>query len=146
MIREIATGENNPVLRQKAAKVREITPEIKELVLDMVETMMAGNGIGLAAIQVGQPFRVIVARLDPAGKAIALINPEIRKKSFWKETAEEGCLSLPGVCAPVKRAKKITVDGLNVKGEQIRLKLSGLWAKVIQHEIEHCDGILISDK
>jgi len=146
MIRKIATGTNNPALRQKAAEVKEITPEIKGLILDMLETMAAGNGIGLAAPQVGQPLRIIVARPDLAGKAIALINPKIIKKSFRKEAMEEGCLSLPGTYISVKRAKKITVEGLDIKNNQTRLKASGLWARVIQHEIEHCDGVLISDK
>lgn len=147
MIRKIETGRNNPVLRRKAEEVKKITPNIKELILDMIETMQAnGNGIGLAAPQVGRSLRVIVAKPDPDGKAVALVNPLIRKKSFRKETAEEGCLSLPGVYLPVKRARKITVEGLNLKGEKVSLEAEGLWARIIQHEIEHLDGILITDK
>ena len=147
MIRKIETGKTNPLLRQKATEVKDITPAIKGLILDMLETMMAGgNSVGLAAPQVGQSLRIIVAQAAPDEKAIALINPKITRKSFAKEVAEEGCLSLPNAYYPVKRAKRIVVKGLNIRGEKVRLKMAGLWARVIQHEIEHLDGILISDK
>ncbi len=145
-ILKIQTGENNPLLRQKANQVKEITPAIKQLVLDMIETMKAGDGIGLAAPQVGQLLRIIIVRPDPDKKILALINPEIKKTSFRKEIIEEGCLSLPDLSLPIKRPIKIVVQGLNLEGERVRIKAKELLARVIQHEIEHLDGILITDK
>jgi len=146
MTRKIETGTTNPVLRQKAGEVKEITPQTKELIGDMFETLAANNGVGLAAPQIGQPLRIIVLKHDSTERTIALINPQIRKKSWRKEIMEEGCLSLPGVYLPVKRAKKIVVAGKNIKGEKVILETEGLLAKIIQHEVEHLDGILISDK
>ncbi len=146
MILRIQTGENNPFLRQKAKQVKEITPAIKQLVLDMTETMKAGDGIGLAAPQVGQLLRIIVVQPDPEQEVLVLINPEIKKTSFRKKIMEEGCLSLPELSLPVKRPIKIVVQGLNLEGKEIKIKTKGLLARVIQHEIEHLDGILITDK
>jgi len=146
MILNIETGATNPLLRQKAKKVEAITPEIKGLISDMFETLESARGVGLAAPQVGRSLRIIVIKPDSTERTIALINPEIIKKSFRKETIEEGCLSLPDFYLPVKRARKIVVVGQNLQGEKVSLKTDGLLARIIQHETEHLDGILISDK
>jgi len=147
MVRKVETGTDNPVLRQKAKEVKEITPEIKRLVLDMIETLESDDsGIGLAAPQIGQSLRIIIAKPEPDEDALVLINPEIKRTSFKKDLAEEGCLSLPGYSVVVKRPVKITVQGLNPDGEKVKIKAKGLLARVIQHEVEHLDSILISDK
>lgn len=147
MILKIQTGNNNPILRQKAEKVKEITAEIKQLILNMIETVENNsNNIGLAAPQVNQPLRIIIVKPLPNKKPLALINPEIKKKSFSKETIEEGCLSLPNFSVPVKRYKKIVVEGLDINGQEIRIKAKGFLARIIQHEIDHLNGVLICDK
>jgi len=154
MILKIETGQNNPVLRQKAEKVKEITPAIKQLILDMIETVKADpKSIGLAAPQVGHSLQIFVAlstsdvlRTSDVDKVIVLINPVIKKKSFRKEILEEGCLSLPNFSAPVKRSKEIIIQGLNPEGQLIRIKAKELLARVLQHEIDHLNGVLISDK
>jgi peptide deformylase len=146
MTLSIEKGTNNPILRQKAKKVKQITTDIKQLVLDMIETLKANNGAGLAAPQIGQPLRIIVAKPDENKEALVLINPQIIKTSRKKEIMEEGCLSLPDISVPVKRAAKITVQGLDINGQTVKIKAKGILARVIQHEIDHLDGILIIDK
>ncbi|MFH1671204.1 MAG: peptide deformylase [Candidatus Portnoybacteria bacterium] len=146
--RRIETGEDNPILRRKAKEIKEITPQIKELVLGMIKTMKsAKDSIGLAAPQVGESLRIIiVGDIKNKGKVLVLINPEIKKSSFRKETLPEGCLSLPGFQSSVKRSKKISLRGLSLDGELIEIKTEGFLARIIQHEIDHLDGVLISDK
>lgn len=146
MILSIQTGQNNPILRQKSKKVKEINPIIKQLILDMVETLKAKNGLGLAAPQVGQSLRIIVVQPEPDKEALILINPQIKKTSPEKEIMEEGCLSLPDISVTVERPVKITVQGLTPDGQPVKIEAKGLLARVIQHEIEHLDGILIIDK
>ncbi len=145
-ISKIETGENNPVLRQKAKEVKKINSPVKELVFDMIETLEAKKGLGLAAPQVGQLLRIIVAKPETEEKAIALINPKIKKRSFRKNIVQEGCLSLPETYLPVKRPVKITVQGLDINGQKIIIKAEGLLARIIQHEVDHLDGIMIIDK
>jgi len=140
----IQTGQNNPILRLKAKKVKKITPEIRELSFDMIKTMEAKDGLGLAAPQVGHSLRII-AIIYPTG-SFALINPRIIRKSFKKEIMEEGCLSLPELRKDIKRSAKITVKALDVDGKQIKMVAEGLIARIIQHEVDHLNGILISDK
>ena len=145
MILTIQKGQNNHILRQKASKVNQITAEIKQLILDMIETIQAdNNAIGLAAPQVGQSFRIIVIESDK--QSIILINPIIKKTSRRQTVLEEGCLSLPEVAVPVKRPYRVTIETLNIKGELIKIKAKDFLARVIQHEIDHLDGILITDK
>ena len=146
MILPIQTGQDNPILRKKAEKVKEITAEIKQLVLDMIETLEANNGLGLAAPQVGQLFQIIVAKPEPDKEALVLINPQIKKTSRKKEIMAEGCLSLPNLEVPVERAVKIVVEALDTNGQPVKIKTKGLLARVIQHEIDHLSGILIVDK
>lgn len=145
MILTIQKGQNNHILRQKASKVNQITAKIKQLVLDMIETVQADdNSIGLAAPQVGQSLRIIVIKLDK--QPLALINPVIKKASRRQTILEEGCLSLPKVIIPVKRPRKVTIEALNIEGQLIKIKTKDFLAHVIQHEIDHLDGILIIDK
>jgi peptide deformylase len=146
MVLSIITREN-PILRQKAREIEEKeikSSEIKELICDMKETVEKASGIGLAAPQIGKPLRIVIIFLG--GKKIALINPKITKYSWRKECAEEGCLSVPGFFGKVKRAKKITVTALNEDGQNINFIAEDLFARVIQHEIDHLDGILFIDK
>ena len=133
----------NPVLKKKAKAVKKITTEIIQLITDMIQTMHAAPGVGLAAPQVGESIRVIVA--DVGDGPVAIINPKIVSKS-GKQTFAEGCLSLPGIEAPVCRAKKIVLRGLNKCGTKIEIKADGLIATVLQHEIDHLDGKVFVDR
>ncbi|OGY42429.1 MAG: peptide deformylase [Candidatus Buchananbacteria bacterium RBG_13_36_9] len=134
----------NPLLRQKAAKIKEITPEIKQLILDMEKTMNEHKGIGLAAPQIGKSIQLCLISTDKG--TLALINPLILWKSIRKDTEEEGCLSCPGATIDVKRSKIIYVRALNQNGKFIIFRAKGLFARVIQHEVDHLKGILIIDK
>jgi peptide deformylase len=145
-IKKIQTGQNNPLLRQKAKEVKEITADIKQLVLDMIETVEANDGVGLAAPQVGQSLQIIVVKLEIDKEDLVLINPQIKKTSRRKEVMEEGCLSLPNITVPVERPVRITVQGLDINGQLVKIKAKDILARVIQHEIDHLDGILICDK
>jgi peptide deformylase len=133
----------NPVLKKKAKAVKKITPEIVRLIDNMLETMYAAPGVGLAAPQVGKSLRVIVA--DTGDGPISLINPKIEKKS-GSQTITEGCLSLPGVEAPVERASKVIIKGLDRTGKGIAIEAEGLMATVFQHEIDHLDGFVFIDR
>lgn len=134
---------NNPVLRKKCEEVKEINGEIKKLIADIIETMEKNHGLGLAAPQIGILKRIIVARSDLAGFDIScLINPKIIKKSSKTEIGEEGCLSFPGLYLKIRRAKEVEVRGLDISGKEIKISASGLLARVLQHEIDHLNGIL----
>ena len=133
-----------PVLRGKALPVKEITPEILNLIKDMAETMYADSGVGLAAPQVGVSKRIIVIDGEEDG-LIILINPMIIK-SEGELVEEEGCLSIPGIYSQVKRSSQVTVKALNENGDQIEMTKEGLAARALQHEIDHLDGILFIDR
>ena len=152
-VRPIVLGDD-PLLRKKSRRVRRVTPALQELVDDMAETMHAGNGIGLAAIQIGVPERVIVVQLpkdedgeenSKDGKLYVVVNPELARKSREMEDGIEGCLSVPGWLGEVPRHRAVTVKGLDPRGRVIRIKAEGLLARVFQHEIDHCDGVLFID-
>lgn len=134
----------NPVLRKKAKKVKNIDKEIVSLTKKMFETMRTNKpqGVGLAAPQVGIPIALFVYELDDDKGVV--INPEILERK-GKETGEEGCLSVPGVFAPVDRAEEVVVRAINLKGKRIVLKIKGFKARVFQHEIDHLNGILFTD-
>ncbi len=140
----------DPILRAKCKKIRHLDDHLRRLVDDMVETLHAANGVGLAAPQVGVPLRLFVAELPEdydsphAGKTFVLYNPEIVKASGEWEP-EEGCLSIPGWYAKVKRAEVVTVKGRDREGKEVRIKADGLLGQAFQHEIEHLDGILFID-
>jgi len=131
-----------PVLREKALPVKEVTPEILNIIKDMAETMYAG--VGLAAPQVGVSKRIILVDGEEDG-LIVLINPMIIK-SEGEAVAEEGCLSIPGIYSQVKRASKVTVKALNENGDPIEITKEALTARALQHEIDHLDGILFVDR
>lgn len=136
----------NPLLIKKAEKIKDAkSPEIKELILDMLDTLdNAEHGMGLAAPQVGSSVRLCVIKFD--GKKYILINPIIKSKSLSKEVVEEGCLSFPGKYVPIKRSKRVKVIAQNRNGEELIIKAEGIFARALQHEIDHLDGILILDK
>ena len=133
-----------PDLREKALPVKEITPEILNLIKDMAETMYTASGVGLAASQVGVPKRIILVDGEEDG-LIVLINPMIIK-SEGEVVAEEGCLSVPDIYSQVKRSSKVTIKALNESGEPIKITKEGLIARALQHEIDHLNGILFIDK
>lgn len=135
----------NPILRKKSAEIKQIkTEQFQELCLNMVKTMLEKDGIGLAAPQIGQNIRLVVVNTKDG--AICMINPKIIRKSLTKKWGEEGCLSIPNVFGEVKRHKKIKYIYCNKNGKQINANASGLMARIIQHEIDHLDGILFIDK
>jgi len=137
------------VLKEKATPVADIDSEIQRLIDDMIETMYAAPGIGLAAPQVGVSKRIIV--IDVSVKEgektplIVLINPEIITAQGEIES-EEGCLSLPGYITTIKRAERVTVEGLNRDGVRIRIEGDGLLSRALQHEIDHLEGKLLIDR
>jgi len=138
----------NPELKKISQPVEEVDKEIKTLVSDMLETMYNAPGIGLAAPQVGALKRVIVVDIEyreGKGNPIALINPEITEYS-GETTFEEGCLSVPEFTAEVDRYERVTVNGLNERGEKVELQCGGLLAIALQHEIDHLNGILFVDR
>lgn len=135
----------NLILRQKSLDVADVSAgKIQELIPAMLETMMEADGVGLAAPQVGQNVRLIV--INHQDSPLAMINPKIIKKSLLKEWGEEGCLSVPGRFGEVKRFKKIKAEYLDSAGEKKQIDAQGLLARVIQHEVDHLDGILFIDK
>ena len=140
--------EPNEILRQKSLTVEKVDREIKTLMNDMLDTMYAAPGIGLAAIQVGIPKRVIVLDIEQKeGKKnpIFLINPKIIKKSENKSTYEEGCLSVPGQFAEIDRPDKCHVKYLDYHGNKKEINAEGMLATCIQHEMDHLEGILFID-
>jgi peptide deformylase len=145
MIKIILT-EPNKILRTKSTPVdpqKIKTPEFQALISDMIETMKHANGVGLAANQIGQTMRLIIASIK---EPTPLINPEIVSHSILKVKSEEGCLSVPGKFGYVRRYKSVKIKALDRNGQEIRMRLDDLPAIVVQHEIDHLDGILFIDK
>ena len=135
----------NQMLKKKTAEILDPKdPLIRELILDMLETMKANQGMGLAANQVGKSLRLCVVKYER--KTYVLINPQITSKSWGKEIAEEGCLSFPGQFIPIKRSKKIKLTAKDRQGKDITLKAEGLLARAFQQEIDHLDGILFIER
>ena len=141
---EILIGENNQTLRQKSLPVRRINADVRSLIEQMRKVIKQNNGVGLAAIQIGEPTRIIVCEIDD--KFYTFINPEIIKSFSETSVTEEGCLSLPNMYGEVERPKKISLKAINFDGKKIKIKAFGLLARVVQHEIDHLDGILFIDK
>lgn len=133
-----------PILRQKAKKVRTIDASIKKLVADMQETLHAESGrVGLAAPQIGVSLRVVVIGM-PDEEDMILINPEIIKKK-GERLVSEGCLSIPGYMGQLNRAETVTVKWRNLNGKEVRVKAEGLLAQALEHEIDHLNGWLYID-
>ena len=144
---EILT-EPNEILREKSLKVDVVDSDIQKLMDDMLQTMYAAPGIGLAAIQVGVPKRIIVLDLfqkDQDKKPMFFINPEIIDQSINNLTYEEGCLSVPGQFAEIDRPDKCHIKYLDYYGHEKEIKADGMLATCIQHEIDHLEGILFID-
>lgn len=141
-----------PVLKKKARKVTDFGTELQHLIDDMIETMRVAPGVGLAAPQVDVPLRVIVVEYgddedeNVPPKLYTLVNPEITRVSDEVEVGTEGCLSIPGFVGDVERALAITVKGQNRRGQPIRIKANGWLARIFQHELDHLDGVLFTDR
>jgi peptide deformylase len=153
-LRTIITTED-PRLRQPARAVDRITEDLQVLIDDMVETMRAAPGVGLAATQLGIRQRVIVVEYPPEtakedeevpAKLYVVVNPEITRRSTETVTAAEGCLSVPGYVGDVERHAAVTVRGLNRRGQPTTIRARGWTARIFQHEIDHLDGVLFIDR
>jgi peptide deformylase len=136
----------DPVLKTRARPVELIDDALRAEIADMGRLMNDALGVGLAATQVGVLHRVLVYRVQQQSPVNALINPEIEWRGKEQEIAEEGCLSLPAVLVDVERPLHVRVRALNEQGEEILIEATGLEARVIQHEMDHLDGVLILDR
>ena len=147
---------DNPLLRRPAARIHDFGPALQQLIDDMLDTMTDVEGVGLAGPQVARSWRLILARLpddedcrakyaDDAGRLYILANPKIIRRSQEKVTGVEGCPSLPGLLGDVERHESIEVAGQDRDGMPIRLSAAGWLARLLQHEIDHLDGILYID-
>lgn len=152
-IRKIVTVPE-AVLRRKARKVTDFDKDFQRLVDDMVETMREAPGVGLAAPQVGESTQLIVVEYsikededeDAPRKLFVLANPEIVQASAETETGVEGCLSIPGLVGEVDRSLSITIKGQNRRGQPVKVKARGWLARIFQHEIDHLNGVLFTDR
>ncbi len=164
-VREILFS-NDPLLHEPSRRVRGLDERVRELIDDMIETMREADGIGLAAVQVGVPERVVVIEIpvvregeeeaeEAPGHALSgveetelyvLINPEVVRASRELEEGVEGCLSVPGWAGEVERHREVVVEAVDRQGREVRLKAEGLLARVLQHEIDHCQGVLYIDR
>ena len=152
-IREIVTLPNKR-LRQKARNVTSFDATLQTLIDDMVETMRAAPGVGLAAPQVDVPLKVIVVEFreesegeeETPPKLYTLVNPSIARASAEEEIGTEGCLSIPGIVGDVERPSSVTVKGLNRRGQPVKIKASGWLARIFQHEVDHLNGVLFVDR
>jgi peptide deformylase len=146
-LREIITLPD-PRLRQKSASVKAVDKDVRKLVEDMFETMYAAPGIGLAAIQVAVPLRVVTMDLAKEGEPkapLVFINPEVVSSSDEKATYEEGCLSIPEYYEEVERPKAVKVKYFDLDGKEYEIEADGLLATCLQHEIDHTNGVLFID-
>lgn len=146
MIRDIVFHPDKRLrLKSKKVLIKDIvSKEMRDFLIDMGQTMLEKDGIGLAAPQIGVSKRIVV--INTKDGILALINPIITKQSWRKEIDEEGCLSVPGVYANVKRPTKINVEAYDSAGQKIKFEAKGLFARVILHEVDHLNGILFIDK
>jgi len=150
-VREIVTLPAE-ILHRKAVKVKDFGPELQTLIDDMVDTMRAAPGVGLAGPQVNVSQRVIVVEFgdeedeNVPPKLYAVVNPEITRPSRETVLAPEGCLSIPGVAGDVERSLTVTVKGYSRHGQPFRLKARGWLARIFQHEVDHINGVLFTDK
>jgi peptide deformylase len=157
-VKAILTSEH-PVLRQKAKKVKRVDASTQKLIDDMFDSMRDARGLGLAAPQIGVSLRVCIVEMPQdeedapsrnpratlGGERFVLINPEL-VQAEGEQFGEEACLSIPGYVGMIRRALKVTVKGLNRKGKEVRVKGEGLLARALQHELDHLDGILFTDR
>lgn len=144
MILDITKGERNPILRKISPKQGKITKKTLKLLKDMEESMHATNGVGIAAPQVGVNVRMAHITINK-DKVFPIINPEILEMSEETQEDTEGCLSLPGVWGPVERARAVTLRFTNVSGKEVTMKFKDFEARIVQHEVDHLNGILFID-
>jgi peptide deformylase len=135
----------DPVLRRRAGRVEAVTPAIRKTIADMIDTMYDEVGLGLAAPQIGVSLRLMVVADEDGREARALVNPVITEQR-GEVVAEEGCLSIPGIFAPVKRAEWVRLEAHDPDGEPVTITARGLRARVFQHEMDHLDGVLFIDR
>lgn len=135
----------NKILEAQTKKVADIkSPETKELIFNMLETLEANKGLGLAANQVGKSLRICIIKFE--SKTYILINPKLKTKSWKKVVFEEGCLSFPGLYFPVKRHAEVAIEAQDRKGNKITVKADGMLSRAFQHEIDHLDGIVFTSR
>jgi peptide deformylase len=134
------------VLRMRAREVQTFDDDLARLAEKMGRLMHDARGVGLAATQVGVLQRLFVCQLAGDNEVTTIVNPEIVKRSKATETADEGCLSLQGVLVPVERAVEVTIEGQDAGGAPLRLELEDLDARVVQHELDHLDGVLMIER
>ncbi len=134
----------DPILRQQTRRITQIPANMKQYTDDMVETMHAEHGVGLAANQVGGLQKVAVIQLPEWNEPLVLINPEIIRREGEREV-EEGCLSIPGYRGTVKRSQRVRVRALDLNGKVVRIKADGLLAQALEHETDHLNGVLYID-
>jgi peptide deformylase len=151
-LRQIITLPD-PILRRKARPVNRFDADLQTLIDDMIETMRDAPGVGLAAPQVGVPERVIVVEYNEdeedenaPKKLYVMVNPEIKISSEETEIGTEGCLSVPGWQGEVERALAVTVKGLTRRGQPMKVKAKGWMARIFQHEIDHINGVVFTDR
>ena len=135
-----------PVLRMRAREVEQFDGELEQLAARMTWLMSEAAGVGLAANQVGVLQRLFVFQPTAEDEPRAMVNPEIVERSDETEHDDEGCLSMQGVLVPVERNIRVTVEARDLEGEKVRLELEGMGARVVQHELDHLDGVLIIDR
>lgn len=148
MILKLEIGKDNKILRTKSSKVTDFNdPKIQKLISDMKETLdsMKSVAIGLAAPQIGANMRIFVISPEANKEHTVFINPLV-SKSFKKSLLEEGCLSLPKIYGSVRRSVSVKIEAFDETGKKFKLRATGLFAHVIQHEVDHLDGILFIDK
>jgi peptide deformylase len=133
----------DPVLRQKAKRIKTIDKSVRKLISDMQETLQTACGVGLAANQVGQTLRLIVLNVPGVDHKV-VVNPEVIRR-IGSRIVNEGCLSIPGYIGEIKRSELVRVKGQDARGKEIKLKADGLFAEVLEHEIDHLNGVLYID-
>ena len=134
------------VLRMRANEVEQFDDDLARLANRMAQLMQEARGVGLAATQVGVLQRLFVFQLADDEEVTTIVNPEITKRSRSTEVADEGCLSLQGVLVPVERALEVTIEGQDVTGAPLKLELEDMDARVVQHELDHLDGVLMLER
>ena len=139
----VVVADNDPVLTTKARRVPRVDEQVRRLMDDMLETMQANDGVGLAAPQVGVPLRVVVLKVE--GQVFQLANPEL-VRCEGEQVGYEACLSVPNLIGEVARCQRVVARGTNRHGKEVRIKGDDLLARAIQHEIDHLDGILFTSR
>jgi peptide deformylase len=146
VVRPIRTVPD-PILRQRAKRIKKFDKSIQKLISDMRETLIAANGVGLAAPQVGVSLRLIVISItvkDQENEEYCIINPEVVRRT-GERMVREGCLSIPDYIGEIKRSEQVRVKGLDASGKELRLRAEGLLAQALEHEIDHLNGVLYVD-